>query len=109
VRLICFSIFALGLQFSIALSGQFKGIAVSMGTFSISGEYATQVITVTNSTGRHLKSVKVECGFFDETKIVASSDAFIENLDVEEDGYAEVVATNAFTATSAKCRTVSVE
>lgn len=86
-----------------------KNATLELGNFSVDGEFATQVVSVTNTGKKSLERVEIECTYSGSGEIVASATDIIENIDPGESGSVEVLADNANDAEDAKCRIVSAE
>ena len=105
-----FAVLAITLvTFDPASSKSIKNVELEIGSLTTSGEYSTQVVSVTNKTGKEIKEVKVECAFYQQSKLLASARSFIENLDDGEMGSDEVVADKSEGATDTKCRIVDIQ
>ena len=108
-KLIClFAIFCAALA-NTSYAKNYKNIILVQGSFTKNDDYATQVISVSNHSGKTLTRVFVECAYYGDEKLIASGSNLVENLDNEETGSAKVISDNAKDAILAKCRIVSAE
>ncbi len=85
---------------------QIEGLSIEQGALSHSSHYVFQVVSVSNKSARSFKSVKIECAFFGEGKLVASGVGYIDNLDAGELGSVEIAASSTAISDSTKCRLV---
>jgi hypothetical protein len=108
-NLVLIAVFSILLNFNVASAKTYKNIDLKLGSFVIDGEFATQVVSVTNHTGKPLKRVQIECTYYGNTELIASSSNFVESLDNDETGSANVLADKARGSGGAKCRIVSAE
>jgi hypothetical protein len=89
-----------------AALAQSGGLALETGRLSYSGHYLTQVVMVKNAGVTAYGRIKIECGFFRGTDLVAADDGYIEKLAVGSTGSDNVLTMSDVAADRAQCRIV---
>jgi len=82
-------------------------LEMSYGQLSSGEGIAIQVIGIKNN-GAPIKSVEIECGFFQGTHLLAATNKYADNIASGQTAYVEVRAYNANGANRAECRIVEV-
>jgi hypothetical protein len=49
-----------------------QGLTLTLGRLGYSGHYISQIVSVKNETSNLVRSVEVECGFFNKDELIAS-------------------------------------
>ena len=83
-------------------------VDITYGQLKLEGSFAIQVIATKNN-GAPIKTLFVECGFFQGARLVASGGKYAENIAQNQTAYLEVVATDAGQADRTDCRISSIE
>lgn len=83
-----------------------NGLSLEMGRLSYSGHYLTQVVMVKNAGTKAYAGIRVECGFFRASELVAADYGYIENLAADSTGFKEIHAASDVAADRGQCRIV---
>jgi hypothetical protein len=94
--------FALVLCVSGALAQ--TGLTLAIGQLSSSGSFAKRVVSVKNETGRAFQSIKIECGFFSQGRLMAADFGLIQNLSPGATGFTTVLAATTSNPDTSQCR-----
>ena len=87
-----------------------SGLTLSLGQLSFSGSYIKQVASVKNESGKLVRTIKVECGFFRQDQLIATGFAFIENVAPASSGFTDIlVHSSTGSADRSQCRISKVE
>jgi hypothetical protein len=80
------------------------GLTLVTGQLSFSGQYIRQVVSVKNESANLVQSIRVECGFFRQDKLIATAYAFVENVAPGSAGFTDVLARSDAGSDRAQCR-----
>jgi hypothetical protein len=81
-----------------------NGLVITLGRLSITGPYATQVITLENKTSKRFSRISIECGFYARSLLVGVGEAHIKNIEPRSNAHGEAVAMDSGDADNTKCR-----
>ena len=70
------------------------GLTLVTGKLSYSGHFIRQVVSVKNESANPVRSIKVECGFFSQGKLIATGFTFVENVAPGSTGFKDVLAVS---------------
>jgi len=84
-----------------------NGLTLVMGQLSFDGSYIKQVVSVKNERDNTVRSAEVECGFFRQGQLIATSSSFIDNVAPGHTGFANILASSNVGSDRAQCRVVT--
>jgi hypothetical protein len=82
-------------------------IDLTEGQLTHAGNYATRVVAAKNNTGP-IDTLKIECGFFSGSTLLAAGMGFAENVGAGQTVYVDVLGRDAAGSDRTECRVSNV-